>query len=173
VSLRDVAGQKTQDVLLSGDLNGLNNRRSVMVSAGGRSYAVSLARTEWPLPFQVTLNQAEAVYYPGTQTPKEFKSDIIAKKDGAEVSARIQMNEPLRRDGFILFQSNMGPALDRKTGQPMEGRMSSGFTVVTNPSDHWPTVACIASLIGLVIHFIIKLNDGMKRRHRQLVARSA
>ena len=62
------------------------------------------------------------------------------------------MNQPLRSDGFTVYQSNWGPQ-----GAAPGARLFSGFSVVTNPSDQWPLWATIVIGLGLLIHFTIVL----------------
>ena len=72
------------------------------------------------------------------------------------VSARkkflIQMNEPMRREGWTFFQSNWGP---QKVENPTE--YYSVFEVVRNPADHWPLASLVIAIGGLLLHFVWKL----------------
>ena len=65
---------------------------------------------------------------------------------------KIEMNEPLRHGGLVLFQASWGPG-DAKPGDPL----FSTFAVVRNPSDAWPVYACIVLAIGLTLTFGEKL----------------
>ena len=60
------------------------------------------------------------------------------------------MNDPLRREGYVLFQSDWGP---KPEDDPSPERYYSVFAVVRNPADHWPLIACIVIAIGLCTHF--------------------
>jgi hypothetical protein len=73
-------------------------------------------------------------------------------EDGREQKLRIQMNEPLRHGGLVVFQSNWGPQ-DAGPNTPL----FSGFSVVRNPSDHWPIAACAVIAIGMLMAFGQKL----------------
>ncbi len=62
------------------------------------------------------------------------------------------MNKPLRRDGYVLFQSSWGPS----DAGPND-RLFSVFSVVKNPADQWPLIACLITTLGMSIHFGRKL----------------
>jgi len=62
------------------------------------------------------------------------------------------MNEPVRHDGYVLFQTGWGPQTF-----PLRPDLYSEFTVVENPSDQWPKWACYLIGIGLLFHFSLRL----------------
>ena len=62
------------------------------------------------------------------------------------------MNEPLRRKGYTLFQTNWGPQ-----DVPNPQRLYSVFEVVRNPADQWPLWSCLVIAFGLLWHFSSKL----------------
>ncbi len=132
------------------------------VTAAGRTFLVRLCRTKWELPFTVTVRDFTHEYWPGTMKPKVYRSDITETKNGVSTDHVIQMNEPLRDSGYVLFQSSFGP--------PNAGpstRMYTVFAVVKNPSDHWPMWACIAAFVGLLIHFVQKLVLFIRKQQRK------
>jgi len=111
-------------------------------------WAVELRKKRSNLPFGLRLDKFTHEYYPGTRMPRVFLSDVTKIADGSERKVKIEMNQPLRSEGFTVYQSNWGPQGAR------EGtRLFSGFSVVTNPSDQWPLIACIVIGLGLFIHF--------------------
>ena len=71
-------------------------------------------------------------------------------------------NAPLRDAGFVLFQSSWGPS-DAEPGQPLY----SQFSVVQNPSDHWPLWACVVLAIGMAWHFLDRLSRFLSSRPAQ------
>ena len=76
---------------------------------------------------------------------------MLAGEERGEQKAEIFMNYPLRRDGFVVYQTSWGP-------QPMGGPpWYSVFEVSYNPSDMWPMLACFVIAAGLLIHFVMKL----------------
>ena len=76
----------------------------------------------------------------------------------------IYMNAPLRKDGYVFFQTNWGPQPgSRMTGPPWW----SVFEVAKNPSDKWPELASYVVLIGLLLHFIPKLFRHLNSSNRR------
>jgi hypothetical protein len=134
---------------------------------GDAEYQIQLRRRTWQLPFVIQLEDFEMDWHPGTDKPRFFRSDVV-KIDGDDVRpVRIQMNEPLRDRGYVFFQSNWGP----QDGRP--GRPYSVFSVVRNPSDKWPEIACWILAIGMLIHFFGKLVGHVLRESRRLALTEA
>ena len=85
------------------------------------------------------------------QIQRDFRSVVTVADATGSQEAQIFMNNPLRRDGYVVYQTNWGP-------QPAGGPpWYSVFEVSWNPSDVWPAVACIVIWIGLFLHFGKKL----------------
>ena len=61
----------------------------------------------------------------------------------------IQMNEPLRQDNLVLFQSSYGST--------RRGEEYSVFSVVRNVSDKWPEYSMWVITVGMVLAFGRKL----------------
>jgi len=129
-------------VLHGGDPN------ACTITVDGKIYGLRLMREIWPMPFQVRLDESIGEYYPGTRKPSTFQSDITRIADGSEQAFRIKMNEPMRYGGYTLYQARWEDSGDR----PM-----SGFAIVKNPSDQWPKYSLYISILGLTIHFGMKL----------------
>jgi hypothetical protein len=126
--------------------------------AGGRRWGAVLRKQRWPLPFAVKLEYTEQQKHPGTSMPRSFLSDVVVSDGDLTQKARIQMNEPLRYKGYVLFQSGWGelPGLGKYTV----------LAVVSNPSDQWPLYACIVITVGLIIHFFRILMRYIQREAR-------
>lgn len=61
------------------------------------------------LPFDVDCNAFAVEFYPDGRRPKEFTSDLTVHHDGSQVAAKtIQVNDPLKVDGFRFFQASYG-----------------------------------------------------------------
>ena len=118
----------------------------------GHTWAVSLRHERYPMPFTVRLEDFQHEYHPRTNTAKKFQSDITILEGDEARPVRISMNQPLRDRGLVLFQSGWGPQND-----PDATRMFSVFSVVRNPSDHWPLYSCIVIAAGLLFAFSTKL----------------
>jgi len=132
------------------------------VTAGDERIGVSLRNQRYPLPYTVRLEDFHHEFHPGTRMARVYRSDVTVVDDSTEHSQRIEMNEPLRRGGVIMFQASYGPP-DARPGQPMY----SVFAVVQNPSDQWPLYSCIVIGIGLVWHFSRKLLLYIRRTRRE------
>ena len=127
-----------------------------------RTFAVALRKVRHSMPFSIRLDNFEKVDHPGIATAKEYRSDVTQKSSGPDRQIRIEMNDPLRDQGLILFQSSWGPS----TAAPGD-ELYSVFAVVRNPSDHWPLYSCIVIALGMAIAFIQKfLKYGQQQAKR-------
>ncbi|MBL9117305.1 MAG: cytochrome c biogenesis protein ResB [Verrucomicrobiaceae bacterium] len=117
-----------------------------------KTYTIDLTRRSWVLPFAVKLEKATREFHPGTQRPRKFESIVTKLQDGKEERKEIKMNEPLRTNGFTLFQHQMMSGEDLKRTEN-----ASVFQVVSNPADQWPLWSCIAVAFGLLLHFSMML----------------
>ncbi len=114
--------------------------------ADGKLWALHLHHTRHRLPFKLTLVDTVRENYPGTNTPKVYRSDVIYGPEQRKVT--ISMNRPLRTEGHVLYQSNWGR--DRRGEY-------SGFSVARNPSDQWPKWSCWIIGAGLILTFFSRL----------------
>ena len=61
------------------------------------------------LPFIIQCDNFEIEYYPGTQQPKDYYSDLTVFRNGqVEQQKRIEVNHPLIVDGIYFYQSSYG-----------------------------------------------------------------
>jgi hypothetical protein len=119
--------------------------------SGGKTWAIALRHKRYSMPFAIRLEDFRKLDHPGMALARSFESDVTRIEGGAERPVRIQMNEPLRHGGLVLFQSSWAPQ-DREIP-----RMYSVFSVVRNPSDYWPLYSCIVIAVGLLMAFTPKL----------------
>lgn len=134
------------------------NRDFVTATVEGKVYGFTLTKEVWKMPFRVRLDKSVGEYYPGTMKPRHFQSDITRLADDSEKHFIIKMNEPMRYGGYTLFQAHW----NGQTQVPQ-----SGFAIVTNPSDQWPKWSLYISILGLTIHFGMKLIDFVLASHRK------
>lgn len=127
----------------------------------GRIFELELRRTRWPVPFRLRLDRFEKEDHPGTGMARRFSSFVTMSEGGADRKVHITMNEPLRNKGFTFYQSGWGPE-----GAPPGTPLYSTFSVVRNPSDRVPLIACLVIFLGMLLHFGRKL-------YRHIVATSA
>ncbi|MES2982769.1 MAG: cytochrome c biogenesis protein ResB [Verrucomicrobiota bacterium] len=142
-------GEKSLPFILSGA-----SFHPFTVRDGERLFTVDMRKRLWPMPFEVKLDKFLADFHPGTSRPAKFISDIRRVENGQEAKVRIQMNEPMRYEGFTFFQASYGPP-DAKPGD----EMFSVFEVVKNPADKWPEYSLYVVAIGMLVTFLTKLTD--------------
>lgn len=122
------------------------------VTVGEDKYLVSLVHRTYKLPFAIKLDKTEEEKHPGTRMARRFTSWVTKLEGGREEKRVITMNEPVRSEGFAVFQSTFSSG--EREGTSVK---SSGFMIVENPSDHWPLISCIIVAEGLLLHFLMML----------------
>jgi len=131
-------------------------------TADGAEWAIELRKKQFELPFTVRLDEFTRELHPRTQMAAGFSSDITKIQDGMEQEIHIAMNEPLRHEGYTLYQASWGPA-DAGPNDPL----FSTFAVVRNPADQIPLYASIIITLGLVIHFTISLVNYLRAQSKR------
>jgi hypothetical protein len=127
-------------------------RQPLTVELEGKTYGVELRREQYLMPFTIEMVDFVKEDHPGINMPKAFSSDVTVLEHGSTRPVKIEMNEPLRSQGLVLYQSSWGPS----NARPGD-RLFSTLAVVRNPADQYPLYACIVIAIGLVLHFSRKL----------------
>jgi hypothetical protein len=122
------------------------------VTVGSDKYLLSLVHRTHKLPFAIKLDKTEQEKHPGTEQARRFTSWVTKLEDGREEKRVITMNEPVRSEGYAVFQSTFSSG--ERDGTSVK---SSGFMIVENPSDHWPLISCIIVAEGLLLHFRMML----------------
>lgn len=138
------AKSTTSDQVAEGILWG-GTRLPFVLNLDDTSYAISLGKRKWRVPFTVRLEDFIHEKHPNTGMPAKFISDVKKIENGAEQDVRISMNKPLRHKGFTFFQASFG--------QTASGAEQSVFAVARNPADHWPLYSCYIVSFGLLLHF--------------------
>ncbi len=152
VTVLPKSGGKIEGMLVGAELRPFSKHRLPMsFTVDGQRWALDLRRVVYDLPFAVRLDKFQKLDHPGTMTPRDFRSFVTVREGDAERQQQIYMNNPLRKDGFVLYQTNWGP--QQGGGPPWY----SVFEVANNPSDMWPALACFVIGLGLLIHFTVKL----------------
>lgn len=132
------------------------------VQVGDRLFTVDMRKRLWPMPFEVKLDTFTAEFRPGTSIAAKFISDIRRVEDGREAKVRVEMNEPMRYDGFTFFQASYGPP-----GAGPGDKMYSVFEIVKNPADMWPEWALYVVTVGMLITFLTKLGSHLGASSRK------
>jgi hypothetical protein len=129
-----------------------------VVRVGGHRYEVDLRKQQWKVPFSVRLDRFVKRDHPGTMMAAEYSSYVTKTEGGVSEERHITMNEPLRHHGYTFYQSGYGPQ-DPRSREPVY----SVFSVVRNPTDRVPLLACLVIAAGLLLHFGIKLYYHLRR----------
>jgi hypothetical protein len=122
------------------------------VTVGSDKFLLSLAHRAYKLPFAIRLDKTEQEKHPGTERARRFTSWVTKITGTHEEKRVITMNEPVRSEGYAVFQQTFDDGT-----RSSSGIKSSGFQIVENPSDHWPLISCIIVAEGLLLHFLMML----------------
>jgi hypothetical protein len=160
-------------VIDQGLLWGLENQ-PFTVQVNDQAWLIKLDRERWKIPFAIHLDKFTHEFHPNTGTPRVYKSDVTKIEGDDREKIAIEMNEPLRHQGFILFQSGWGP---QENGRPVPGTPYSVFAVWRNPSskilfipvEHWPLVTVSIAAVGMALHFLLKLFRHLAPRRRYVM----
>jgi len=127
------------------------------VTSGDQKFVINLAHRTYRLPFAIRLDQTEEEKHPGTDRARKFFSKVTKISGGHEEKRLVTMNEPVRSEGYAVFQQTFDDGVESGSGVKR-----SGFQIVENPADHWPLISCIIVGFGLLIHFSMSLARAMK-----------
>ena len=130
------------------------------VTVDGREYELYFRNRREPAvsesgaPYAVTLLDFVHERYEGTQTPKDFSSEIrlVNEGDGIDRELRIWMNNPLRYARKTFYQSGY---------LPDDG--GTVLQVVRNDSWMIPYLSCMIVFIGMAAQFGLSLKRMRKR----------
>ncbi len=128
------------------------------IELGDKSYELALRFERTYKPYQVTLEDVRADMYLGTNTPKNYSSDVHLVDDSRNVDrdVHIWMNNPLRFAGETFYQTSYDPG----TG----GREVTVLSVISNTGWMIPYVACMLVGTGMLAQFSITLGRFLRRR---------
>ena len=138
------------------------------ISVDGKDYKIGLRfKTEYK-PYKLKLNDVQAEYYTGTQTPKWFSSniDLTDLKSDATSTHEIWMNNPLRYNGETFYQANY--VVDG-------GAEISALQIVKNRGWMIPYICCMFTVVGLAGQFGSSLLAYLKKsrdRHAKTTTRA-
>jgi ABC-type transport system involved in cytochrome c biogenesis permease subunit len=134
------------------------------VELDGKKYDVALRFQRHYKPYSVTLLDVRADMYPGTNTPKNYSSDIhlVDKSRNVDTDEHIWMNNPLRYGGETFYQQSYDPG----TG----GREITVLSIVRNTGWMIPYVACMIVGTGMLAQFGITLMRFLRRRDQETMA---
>jgi ABC-type transport system involved in cytochrome c biogenesis permease subunit len=132
-----------------------------VVEVDGKKYEMYLRFERAYKPYTVKLIDVRKDDYLGSDTPKNYSSDVQLNdpESGIDSKIHIKMNDPLRYRGDTFYQSNY-------SRQP-DGRETTTLAVVNNVGWMIPYVACMIVVTGLVFQFSIALQRFINRRAQE------
>jgi len=125
------------------------------VSVDGKTYDIFLRAKRTYKPYSVHLIEFRHDRYLGTNTPKNFSSQVRVNDPtrGVDEENLIYMNHPLRYGGETFYQSNV-----------IGDDQGTVLQVVRNPGWLLPYISCILVASGMLIHFGLHLIGFLRRR---------
>lgn len=125
----------------------------------GKVYEIALRFPRYNKPYSVELIDVRKDDYPGTDTPRNYSSDIrlVHPERGVDRQVRTWMNNPYRHAGDTFYQTNY--IRDPNTGQEV-----STLSVVSNTGWMIPYVGCMIVATGMLAHFLLTLVRFIQRR---------
>ena len=114
---------------------------------GEDTWRVGIRRANLPLPFGLKLKKFTMEHYPGTEMAKSYSSEVLLRDDGQERRVLIEMNQPLRHQGYTFYQSSFIP-------DPQQGGYMTVLAVVKDWGQMFPYISSLIMCIGLLIHLI-------------------
>ncbi len=126
---------------------------------GKELYATGIRHRRIELPFTIKLEKFIKEFYPGTNKPRFFASEVVYFTGDWEQRIVIRMNEPLRYKGFTIYQASWGTATGVQSSP-----VFSTLAVTSNPAEQIPLYSCVIISLGLLIHFAQKLNRYLKHK---------
>lgn len=118
-------------------------------------YGVQMGREVFDLPFTVELVDFARDNYPGSDEARAYHSDVIVHDGAVNWPVRIEMNAPLRYQGYTLYQASFGMTPD--------GRERTVLSVVRNKGWLFPYLASGIVFAGLCIHLFQRFARARKR----------
>lgn len=107
-----------------------------------------LGKVQRALPFAVELKDFEKTAYPGTDTARAYRSDVIVHDGAVRWPARISMNAPLRYKGYTFYQSAFE--------QTDQGEITI-LAVVENSGRVLPYLGTLVIAAGLLLHLVLAM----------------
>lgn len=114
----------------------------------GQSAGVELRPRRHYKAYTLHLSDFKFDRYIGTETARNYSSDVRLEdpEQSQNRDVTIRMNEPLRHRGDAIFQSSFTP--DEK---------ATILQVVSNPGWQIPYISCVLVMVGMGVHFVIKM----------------
>ena len=126
------------------------------IGVNGAAYRMELRFKRTYKDYSLTLNHFRFDRYIGTNTPKNYSSDVVLRDPsrGVEREVRVWMNNPLRYAGDTIYQAGFDEVTEKATI----------LQVVTNSGWMIPYVSCMLVGLGMLAHFGVVLVRFIRRR---------
>ncbi|MDQ3330821.1 MAG: cytochrome c biogenesis protein ResB, partial [Planctomycetota bacterium] len=142
-------GEPLGSYLLSSELAANDYVEGVKVGEVEWQMALCFARDY--MPYAITLLDVRKDDYVGTDTPRNYSSDIklVSTELGAEFERHLWMNNPLRFNGETIYQSGYH--------RDQQGREYTTLQIVRNTGWMLPYVSCMLVWWGMFFQFGVTL----------------
>jgi ABC-type transport system involved in cytochrome c biogenesis permease subunit len=161
------------------------------VRVDGKTYEIALRYKRAYKPYSIHLIDVRSDKYIGTETVRNYSSDIQLVDKSRDVNRKIKiwMNNPLRYAGETFYQSGYTPpspvyssAVDPDTGlklgapvpRMVDGQMlrreTTSLQIVKNTGWMIPYVSCMIVFTGMLYHFWLALVRFLNRRAAGVIA---
>lgn len=118
------------------------------------TYGVQMGRYVYDVPFAIELVDFKREDYPGSDEARAYHSDVILHDGDVRWPVRIEMNAPLRYQGYTLYQASYGMTPD--------GRERTVLSVVRNKGWLFPYLASAIIFAGLCTHLFQRFVRGRR-----------
>ena len=130
------------------------DERPDTVMVDGKTYELWLRFKRVYKPYTIHLIKFTHEKYIGTDTPKDFASEIrLTDPEAQHRTVRVWMNHPLSYQGESFYQQGFLP-----------GDKGTILQVVRNPGWRMPYIACTLVALGMLLHFGLQLTTFLVRR---------
>lgn len=115
---------------------------------GDYSVQVSLLPEALALPLRMQLNRFEIQWHPGTTNARSYKSFLRVLGKNIDREVVVEMNRPFRYGAYTVYQMGY-------TGT--ENNYATTLAIVRNPLRYMPYISSCIIVIGMFIHFFVKM----------------
>jgi hypothetical protein len=120
------------------------------------TFMIKLRRKKYELPFTIKLIDFKRDLHAGTMMASSYESLVELDKDDFKREVRIYMNNPLRQEGYTLYQASFQ--------QTQTGEELSTLAVVQNPGRLLPYISSLIIGLGLIWHFVAMMLKHGRRK---------
>ncbi|MCA9133021.1 MAG: cytochrome c biogenesis protein CcsA, partial [Planctomycetales bacterium] len=121
------------------------------VTIDGKPFELAIRFRQDRKPFDVLLKDVQRMNYSGTETARDYSSEIVItdRQTGESQEGKTWMNNPIRYKGETFYQSRYNK-IPLKDGGSIE---TTGLQVVANMGWVVPYVSCMMVFWGMFAHF--------------------